>query len=385
MNSASPASEASSAPTTAGGGAGFTVHEHGGALEAICREHGVDPAGVLDFSINVNPLGPPPEMVAAMHAALARVDRYPEPDQARLRAALADHAGADPGWVLPGNGSSDLLYLLMNALRPGSVAVRIPAYSDYERAARAAEAEVEYFTVDLRRALRHSDLVILGSPANPTGRLTELTQLIDDVRARPECRVVVDHAFFEFVRPLRELAPLPVDWPPNLLSLRSLTKFYGLAGVRLGYLDGRPEVIDALAARRPPWSVNVAAEAAAGALGAVGDYPERTRALIGIERERVARALGAGSDGVEAAGFRRGATAAGRPFVYPSTANFLLLKLPEGGPDSIELRRRCLLRGVLIRDGSNFAGLDRRHVRVAIRTAAENDRMIAAVRASLEA
>jgi threonine-phosphate decarboxylase len=348
-----------------------TVPEHGGDIYGIARELGRSPGELVDFSASINPLGFPPGLPAALAAALAEVVHYPDRRCTALREELAACHGLSPDEILVGNGSTELIYLLPRALRPRRGLIVAPAFSEYHKALQAAGAEVHWhytaaadgFTLREPVDPGEADLVFLANPASPSGALLPPLEMAAAVR-RLSARgawVVLDEAFIDFV----EEASLKTELArmPRLLILRSFTKFFGIPGIRLGYLLAAPELVARVAAVQEPWSVSTLAQAAGRACLRDRDFMARSREMVQAARERFLRQLSA-LHGLQ---------------VFPSAANYLLLRITAPGLTAADLRRRLLLRGLIVRDASNFPGLDEGFVRVAVRRPEDNDRLAAAL------
>jgi len=347
---------------------------HGGNRRALAERAGRAPADILDFSANINPLGMPASALAALRDALARLSDYPDPDCTALRAAVGAHLGVPEGLVLPGNGAEQLIWWLPRLVRAGRIVVTAPCYLDYRRAAAAWGLDVLEVPLDARgdfaldpsrltAAVRDADLVWIGRPNNPTGRLVDLDTLAVLASARPRTWWAVDEAFLDFVDGARSAAGLGLD---NLLVVRSMTKFYALAGLRLGYAVLPRELAMAGRGLLPEWSVSTLAQRAGVAVltdPGLGAFAARTHALIRREREvlaRVLRGLGAG--------------------VLDGAANYLLLRLPDRAPVGAELADRLLCGfGIAVRTCEDYAGLDARYLRIAVRGRADNERLLAAL------
>jgi histidinol-phosphate/aromatic aminotransferase/cobyric acid decarboxylase-like protein len=303
-------------------------------------------AGMIDFAVNVWPADRSPVLERALGAALAS-DRYP--DDSAARRALADRHGRSPDEVLVLNGACEAFWLLAQSLRPRRAAVVNPAFTEPEAALRAARADVvrvmrepERWSFDPADVPADVEMVVVGNPNNPTG----------DVCApfsRNGALVVVDGSFADFV---------PFD-PEGDVVVRSLTKLWGLAGIRAGYLLGPSDVVAELERHRQPWSVNSIACAALEACAGDRETPRRVAADVAAARERLTHSL-------RELGVR----------VWPSVANFVLVELPA----AVEPLRA---RGIAVRPCASFPGLDDRYVRVAVRTGADNDRLVRAVEAIL--
>lgn len=331
---------------------------------------GIEPRRLLDFSVNGNPYGPSP----AARAALSGVplELYPDREALSLRRALAEHLGVSTRRILAGNGTSELIWLVALAfVRPGDgVLVVGPTYGEYGRAValmggrvlewRACEEDgfapkPGRIEAEIRRS--SAQLVFACNPNNPTGAATDPREIRLWAERHPRTLFVVDEAYLRFAEGLPSAAQAGCD---NILVLRSMTKDYGLAGVRLGYALAPPELIETLARVRPPWSVNAYAQAAG--VGALSDEPwlAETLGKLASAKEKLWAEMG----GI------------GIP-PLPSATHFCLVRAGNGAM----LRRRLMNRGILVRDCASF-GLAA-WVRVAARRPEENAGLIQAARAAL--
>ncbi len=351
------------------------VPEHGGDVYGIARSLDRPVSELVDFSASINPLGYPPGLPAALAAALGEVGHYPDRHCTALREKLAAFHGLRPAQVLVGNGSTELIYLTVRALRPTRGLIVAPAFGEYEKALKAAGVETAWhltreadgFTLAGPFDPKGADLVFLANPASPSGHLLPLEQLQAVVAALAAAGslVLLDEAFIDFV----EEASLKscLDSHPRLLILRSFTKFFGIPGIRLGYLLAAPNLIEHLAAAQEPWSVSTLAQAAGLACLADAAFMAHTREVVHRERQAFLHKL-AELPGLE-------------PF--SGAANYLLVKLTAPGWTAARLRQRLLSQGLIIRDASNFVGLDQRYFRLAVRSRQDNERLLEALAAVL--
>ena len=346
-------------------------HHHGGRPERDFARLSVEPTPVLDFSVNLNPLGCP-ELVRGRWSELAAgVDRYPSLDGDGIAGYLRERLGVGRENVLGSNGSTEMIYLVPRALGLRRVAVVSPCYHDYYRASILAGADVRRIPLSpddrfrplspegLSAALEDADALWLGNPNNPTGTFTPRELLADLAERFPRKRLIVDEAFMPFDAAWKEESLAVPPLLPNVLVIHSLTKFYGLAGLRLGGLTASAEIVERLRRFKEPWTVNSVSEALAPLLLETGRYDAETRRLVAHERSRLRAAL-EGIDGLT---------------VFPSRANFLLCRW-DREPDLDPLLRRLLARGICVRDCRNFPGLEAGYFRVAVRTPEENDRLV---------
>jgi threonine-phosphate decarboxylase len=331
-----------------------TATAHGGDVFAIAREHGWNWRDVLDFSANINPLGPSPLVKPAICQALDRVVHYPEPEPARLRKALAGTWKLEEDQILLGNGATELIFFLSRFFRSTPVTLATPVFSEFHRAFPDSR------TADLMDSATWpaAGLLVLTRPANPTGwtlPLETLTVYLD----RSDATVLTDESFIEFCG-LPSAAAL-IERYPQLIVLRSLTKFYALPGLRVGALIASPARIASWKQQREPWQVNVLAEEAA--LAAIGDGGHASRSLEFVTNERT--------------WFVKQLSSMPNATPLPTDANFVFIRLAS--PAS-QLTTHLLREKILLRNCSDWPGLNGQSVRAAVRLRHENERLLAAWR-----
>jgi threonine-phosphate decarboxylase len=351
------------------------VFKHGGNVFAVARDLGLQASDILDFSASINPLGPAPGVRDAMGKAFETLIHYPDSDCTLLREALAKRHGVKPGNICVANGSTELIYLLPRLVQGKRALVIAPPFSEYARALERDGFQVDYLVLDASDGFRLPmaemgerlsagfDICILGNPGNPTGRLytfSEVERLFHLCRAGGTL-LVVDEAFMDFCE--EESAKLLAAENGGILILRSMTKFYAMPGLRLGYAIASESMTGVVSALREPWSVNTLAQAAGFASLAATGYGEATRRVIEEERNYLCHRLSAIPEL--------------KP--YPSAANFLLLEILNGDRSGEVYMKLALEHHILIRDCANFIGLNDRFIRVAVRGREENDRLIAAL------
>lgn len=331
------------------------------------RHHGdadIDP-GLVDCAVNVRANTPPPWLRNAIAETLGELAAYP--DQASAIRAVAEVHRRPAGETLLTSGAAEAFVLIARALQPRHAVVVHPQFTEPEAALRQAGHDVERlilppddgFTLDPARVPYDADLVVIGNPTNPTGVLHSGQKL--EKLAKPGRVLVVDEAFMDFVPDERE-SLAQARGIPGLVVVRSLTKMWGLAGLRVGYLVGDPEVVALLRNAQPLWPLSTPALAAVTALSG-----EAARA----EARQVARAT-AQLRSVFLAGLRGidGVLLAGIP-----AANFVLVHTP-GRPDIVEQLRR---RGFVIRRGDTFPGLGAEWARITVREAPTQRVLLAAL------
>lgn len=353
----------------------MTAYRHGGNLRYLALSAGLTIDGILDFSANINPLGPPAWLRSVISSTISAAVHYPDPDCTALIRAISEYYNVPEESVLPGNGSTELLYLLPRVSKTTRAFIPVPSYADYGGAAKIAGLPVEKFVLkeengfipDINRlesALRGGELVLIGQPNNPTGILWQAEDLRLTAARHQDTLFVIDEAFADFVE---DIDTLTQKRPQNVIVLRSFTKFFAIPGLRLGCAIGEPAVIGAMRKIMPPWSVNTFAQAVGVAALQDKTYAEESRRYVRRMREELLPQL---------------ETIPGLA-VYPGRANYLLCRLEGRRINAPTLAKRLLKRGIAIRICNNFDGLDDRHFRVAVRTEEENELLCQAIRSEL--
>jgi len=364
---------------------------HGGNLAWAAALAGCPASAILDFSASISPLGPPKSALDAIQAHLSSLTAYPDPDYGELRTALGEALNVDPDWILPGNGSAELLtWAAWDLSKRTATYLVTPAFGDYWRALSAFGAKVLKCPLDLQlldaapvRRLVTDDLsvsnrslvspsfrlpvplaldaergLLLNNPHNPTGLLFGREAILPYVKQFG--MVVVDEAFMDFLPPSEQETLIDaVEEFPNLVILRSLTKFYSLPGLRLGCAIAHPDILRRWQLLRDPWPVNALAAAAAAAVVRDTVFERQTWDWLPVARRELFEGL------------------ANLPGLQPiaGAANFLLVESSM----SVSLIQKSLLERhrILIRDCLSFPELGDRFFRVAVRSRAENLRLIA--------
>lgn len=330
------------------------------------------PPDVLDFSSNVNPLGPARAAKTAIIQNLGLAGTYPDSDSKNLKKSLGLYTGVPVSRIIVGNGATEIIYNFARAFLSGStpVLVTAPTFGEYEAAARLAGAPVSFFrTMNLRDDLPkflskipRNGCVFVCNPNNPTGTLVNKSHMRQILCRAMQRRTLVfaDECFMELVQGRPESVLRLAARHENLFVLRSLTKSFALAGLRIGYGVGPKSIISVLDRIRIPWNVSGLAQAAAQAALAQPSYLDRARRLI----QREARFLHDGISGIP------------KLECLESRANFILVRTKT---DSTRLQQRLLRRNILVRDCKSFRGLAGRYIRIAVKTRRENKKLIKAL------
>ncbi|MFC1870463.1 pyridoxal phosphate-dependent aminotransferase [Chloroflexota bacterium] len=343
---------------------------HGGIDYSELRQLGISPESVLDFSVNTNPFGPPPGVAEALRSA--SIERYPDSEAAELKEMLAGKLNISPDNLLIGSGSTELIRLVAIAYFGAEDLVLIPQpiYGEYEVACQLVGAQVlkqpvpeetnfklnVAETVDLIRR-RQPRGIFLCHPNNPTGQYLSWEAVSKILAAASNCLVILDEAYISFTE--NAWTPLDLIGGGNLVILRSMTKDYALAGLRLGYAVAAGPIISVLKRVRPPWNVSSVAQKAGIAALAADAYLMECEKKIREAKEFLMREL-------MSLGFSP----------LPSPTNFFLVKVGH----AVRFRQALLQKGILVRDCASFGLPD--YVRLSPRTMPECRRLIAAVKES---
>ncbi|MBA4396571.1 MAG: threonine-phosphate decarboxylase [Syntrophus sp. (in: bacteria)] len=349
----------------------MTTFGHGGNVKQLAEISGRSPGDVLDFSANINPLGPPEWAPSLIQARFRDIQHYPDPDCSSLIENIAARYGVGRDQVIVGNGSTEILYLLPRVLPAGPVVIPVPSYIDYTSVVRLSGLSLKTIPLkeenafkpdmdDIDALLAEHGVVFLGQPNNPTGMLYEASALRVLARKHPSAWFIVDEAFADFVD---DMDSLTGDRPPNVVVLLSLTKIFAIPGIRLGCAVADAEMIRRLKAIQPPWSVNAIAQMVGERALQDREYLEKSRSYVTGQRTRLIE------------GLRR----MGCFTVYPGAANFLLLRIDRTGIDAAFIAAKLLADGIAVRRCQNFEGLDDRFFRIAVRTQEENLKLLASL------
>lgn len=339
---------------------------HGGNRRAFARKFGIEESRIVDFSTNGNPWGPPESVLQCYRDSFSALTAYPDPESSLLKKEVARHFPLWPENVIVGNGATELIYTVVQFLKPRAALLVEPTFLEYRRALNLFGVEVRsvllkessefrFDLAELLNAARGVDLIVISNPNNPTGGVLareEALSFIEEMKRR-RIFVVVDEAFIDWI-PDESLAKQVTDQSYFFL-IRSLTKFFNLPGIRIGFGLGSRRLIEHLENTKVTWSVNSLAEALG--VAALRDQEFRTGS-----REKMR---------VEAAFFFEALRTVSELKVYPSKANFFLLKVRSDMRAS-DLAAELAKSGVMIRDASNFVGLDNQFFRVAVRDRKDN-------------
>jgi threonine-phosphate decarboxylase len=326
---------------------------------------------IVDFSVNVNPFEPPYHLTSLFPHFQEWLSDYPDPELTSVKKAISLHDQIDPSYLFVGNGASQCIFLLAQMFQNQTIGIVQPTFVEYKEACEMYECTVKEFIVtektdwvfsneEVREFMEEIDVLFLCNPNNPTGTVIDQNRMKEIIQLGKETNtyLVIDEAFYDFSS-IHCSVVTEVEKHDHLIVLRSLTKMYKLAGIRIGYIVAAPSIIHKVAAYSPPWSVNrLAAELAQHVLS-MTNYPDDIKSRIRVERERVVKEL------VEL-GY----------YLSPSSVNFYLLSDSSSEKQMSELMKYLVANGVVPRHTYNFIGLYGRYLRLAVKDQPSNDLLL---------
>jgi threonine-phosphate decarboxylase len=348
---------------------------HGGQLRQIAARYGVPAEQLIDFSANINPTGPPASVLAALNRALAdpaSLTAYPDLELAGLKKIVAETLNVFPNNIAVANGFVPLLEAALRSFRIARCLLPVPSFSEYRRTLENAGVDVVPYYLSQEDSFSYSpnsllqtaleegcDAILLANPQNPSGSLCEaktMRRLIETAAAHG-IKVLLDEAFIDYA-PEQSLTQTAIKLE-NLIVFRSVTKFYAIPGLRAAYAVSSASSTEVLNRRLPPWPVTTLASTAVCAALQDGTYAQNTQRENSLRRTWLEREL-----------------ARLQVITYPSSTNFLLLRFFAEVDISLVWERMIVEHKIVLRSCTNFEGLAAGHLRIAVRSEVENERLV---------
>jgi len=356
---------------------------HGGDIWGFSRKYNIPLEEVLEFSGPINFLGPSPKALQAVKDNAKLIRYYPDPNPVEFKQQIAKYVGhgVKAENILLGNGSSELIYTITEILpRNFKALIPVPSFSEYEKAALRVGGEPvfiqlpEDFSLEIDKIKKavtdDTKILCICNPHSPSGTLYGKDELLDLVEFCQKKDIIfsIDENYIEFAEKGEQttLAGMVKDYE-NLFVIRSVTKFYGMPGIRFGYGIGAQNLIDKLETMRLPWSINGLAGAVTLAAFNDKEFIENTKTTIAKNREALAQALSK-IEGLH---------------VYPSVTNFLLVKILNRKLTSTMLKELLTKEHILIRDCCTFMGMDDSYFRVTVRSEKDNQKLVETIKQKL--
>lgn len=360
------------------------MHQHGGDLEVIEQKYHIPKQEIIDFSGNINPLGFPQNVKKILAEHLDILCVYPDKKYTALRQAISQYTGADIEHIVVGNGSTELISTFIKTASAKKTLIVGPAYSEYEREASLCGSEHTYFPLkdaeqfqlnieNLLCALTPQiGLFILCNPNNPTGTIVTKAQLeiILQHCKQNHTAVMIDETYMEFCDDIENCCAISLakDYD-NLFVIRGTSKFFAAPGLRLGYgISSNKEFLKTLTENQDPWSVNSIAAFAGEKLFCETSFLEQTKTLISTERNKCIQELKNWKNIT----------------VYPSSSNFILLKLKTNQISAHDIFEVLIQKRMLIRDASSFTFLDESFIRFCIGMPEQNQQLLKELKKLIE-
>lgn len=354
------------------------MHPHGANIEAWKKEFGLSGQKLIDFSANINPLGPPKKIKEIIKNRASNIAGYPDIYSRNLTREVSLKLGISHDNLIITNGSIEAIYLSARLLMNKKSLIVTPTFSEYEQAIISNGSRCVFFKTTasnnfsldfskLNKALSKADALFICNPGNPTGNLLSKNALLSLAKncQKHGVLLVIDEAFIDFLfTPQKHSLVKESVKANNVIVIGSLTKFFALAGLRIGYITASKKVIREISKFCFPWAVNSLAQAAAESAILDSDYIYKSRAFIQKEKEFLYAELGKIKNI--------------SPY-YPSV-NFILCRIKNKHLNSEKLFNLLGKKGIFIRDCSNFRGLNNQYFRVAVKLRKDNLKLISALR-----
>lgn len=349
---------------------------HGADINSAAELYGLEADKIIDFSSNINPF-----IVESMDkivaAGVENLQKYPDIKYRRLRKNIADYLRVEDSYIIPGNGATEIIYLLMRNLS-GRLAIINPTFSEYRKGAEIAGLSVVDFVMDWEKDFEldldeiykgkdEFDSIFICNPNNPDGSVREIKKLLEFAEKEGKL-LIVDETFIEFADSEKERSLVNmVEKSKNLFIIRAVTKFFGIPGIRLGYgISSNRELLQKMYDEKEPWTINSFADSASDFIFKDEEYIRKSKEYFSKERVCMINEINK-IDGIKA---------------FNSDANFILVRFENR--NVLDVKENLLKRaGLLIRDASNFIGLDSSFARVAIKNHEQNTVLVDALRSVL--
>ncbi|MFQ9288235.1 MAG: pyridoxal phosphate-dependent aminotransferase [Intestinibacter bartlettii] len=346
---------------------------HGANVDNMAKKFGKNENDIIDFSSNVNP-----HIISNLGKyvleGLEKSRSYPDINYTNLRNNISDYIKVDSELIIPGNGATEIIYLLMKSIKR-RLAILNPTFSEYGRGAKLNNLEIidfhlkeeNNFSIDLdeiQKNMDKFDSLFVCNPNNPNGKVKDLNELLD-LMIENDKLLIVDETFMEFVGEEEKYSLInKIEQTPNLFILKAVTKFFGMPGLRLGYgVTSNKQIINNIYEYKEPWTINSFAENLSNYLFKDKEYINGSKDYYINERKFMLEELRKIS----------------RLKVYDTDTNFVLIKLDDDEANSLKLEL-FEKYNILIRDASNFIGLDKSYIRVAIKSHNDNKVLIESLR-----
>ncbi|SKC75713.1 threonine-phosphate decarboxylase CobD [Maledivibacter halophilus] len=347
--------------------------KHGGNIYETAKKYGISEQDIIDFSANINPLGIPYKLKETIISNIETIENYPDPDYKRLVLAIAEYNNIHEDFVIPGNGATEIIFKIVQAIKPKKTLLLAPTFSEYERALKSVGSDVVYYLLDedtqfnvdknvlLEKLKDNIDFIVLCNPNNPTGQIIGqniLKEILIECKKR-KINFMIDEAFIEFVKDEKNHSLIGSLYDfDNLFIIRALTKFFAIPGLRIGYgLISNQGIKGKIIDGKEPWTINGFAAISGEALLEDKEYIEKSKEFFELERKYMYEEL----------------QKIRNIKVFKPYANYVFFKLIS---KDIDLKEELIQRKLLIRQCIDYVNLDGSFFRVAIKDRDSNKKLI---------
>ncbi len=348
-------------------------HVHGGNIEQARQKYNLHNKKIIDFSANINFMGPPIAIKGLLRKKWQLITRYPEPQAMAFKKELAEQLNIQPQNIIIGNGAVEIIYQLLHILQPGVCLIPAPSFSEYEYAVRSIKKDIKRiylqednnFRINIDEYInnfKNVDIAFICNPHNPTGMILKKDKIMEIIKAACEDNVwlIIDESFIDFVIKSKDYTIIDnIKKYNNLFLIRSLTKFFAIPGLRLGYGIGPEKLIEEMEMRRDPWSVNILAQEAGKIAIKDKEYIRDTKIVNKKERNYFYKEL----------------KKIKNIKVFKPAANFIFIKILNK-LTTRELIDIMAMSGILVRDCNSYCGLNNKYIRVAVKSRKENKKLL---------
>ena len=344
---------------------------HGGNIEELTRKYNLDKEKLIDFSANINPLGLNENVKKRIIEAMEEINIYPDITYYNLKKSISNYEKIKLDYLTLGNGAAEVIFNLVRAINPKKALLLAPTFGEYEEALLSINSKIEYYMLNegnnwdididiLDKINKEIDMIFICNPNNPTGKLTTRKLILKVLEKAKDynCIVAIDESFLDFVKENEDYTLINyIEDYKNLFIIKSLTKFFAMPGLRIGYgITGDKTLINKINSISVPWNINVLAEKSAIKALEEKEYINNTINYIENEKDRFY---------YELCKFKH------LKILKPSV-NYIMFKVNK----NIDLKEEMMKENIIIRSCSNYIGLDNKYYRVAVRKREENEKFI---------
>lgn len=344
---------------------------HGGNIEELTRKYNLDKEKLIDFSANINPLGLNKNVKKTIIEAIEEINIYPDITYYNLKKSISSYEKITLDYLTLGNGAAEVIFNLVRAINPKKALLLAPTFGEYEEALLSINSKVEYYMLKegnnwdinidiLEKINKETDMIFICNPNNPTGKLTDRNFILKVLEKAKnyDCVVAIDESFLDFVKDNENYTLINyIEDYKNLFIIKSLTKFFAMPGLRIGYgITYDKTLIRKINSISVPWNINVLAEKGAIKALAEKEYINNTINYIENEKDRFYYELCKFND----------------LKIFKPSVNYIMFKINK----NIDLKEEMMKENIIIRSCSNYIGLDNKYYRVAVRKREENEKFI---------